>query len=522
MNSIRALSLLLTFMPIAVGAAFPFSRTHRDTTIDGRTYAMAPAAHLVSQLQATPSGAVIEASNILLTGPFLARLAGLDTVHAHLRLEEILFAEEVNLDGVVFLGDVSCDRAQFQGGLSLLDATFHGDLILTGCHIGRHASCKRASFRGIVSFADSRFDGSASFIETAFHGDCVSFARARFEDAAYFERTRFAGPADFRDVTFQGQVSCKEASWEEGVSFAGARFSQRALFWQARFDGTVEFDSALTAGEIGFENATFAGPASFKHTVFVRPARFVETTFHDRVTFAGSRFQRDAEFYAARFASGAELRSLFAGHLDLRQVDTPFLDLRPPAGDPQSGAADSSFSADAQVFLQEANCGQLLVHWPHLAGRLAARDSSSPDDLAPVYATVRRQLEGRGLNPEADACRAEWLERRIRSLSWASPERYALQFFGFATRYGTDLGRLGLLALTGVLLFALLYRLLRAADGDRPLSLIDCTYLSFSTFLGRPPSHPAGAIRPLLLLQAILGWICWGLFIVTTLFLLTR
>ena len=522
MNSIRAL-LLLALIPIAAGAVPPsFVETNGDTTIDGRAYALVPAAQLISQLQTTPSGAIIRASDILFTGPFLSQLSGLDTVRAHLDLEEIIFSEEVNLNRVVFLGDVSCDRTRFQGGLSLLDARFHGDLRLTNARIGRHASCKRVSFLGSVDFADTRFDGGASFIESAFHGDRLSFARARFEDAVYFERTRFAGRTDFRDAVFQGQVSCKEAHWEREVSFSGTRFLQRARFWQARFAGTVEFDAALTAGEIGFENAIFARPASFKRTVFVRPARFVETLFHDRVTFAGCRFQRGAEFYAARFAAGVEFRSLFAGDLDLRQVDAPFLDLRPPVMPSQSAATDSSFSTAARIFLQEANYGQLLVHWPHLTGRLATRDSSSLADLAPVYAALRRQLEARGLHPEADACRIEWLERYTGSLPWASPERFALLFFGLTTRYGTDPGRLGLFVLAGILSFALIFRLLRATDGERSLSLTDCAYLSFSIFLGRPSGHPTGATRLFALLEALLGWICWALFIATILYLLLR
>jgi len=522
MNYSRALSLLLILLPIATWAASPFSATHGDTTIGGRTYSLVPATDLISHLHTTPSGTLLQTSDVLFTGPFLAGLTALDTVRAHLDFQEIIFAEEVNLDRVVFLGDISFDRSQFQGGLSLLDATFHGDLHLTSASIARHISCKRAAFHGSVDLSETRFDGSASFIEATFTGDYQSFARTHFEDSAYFERTHFAGDVDFRDAAFQRQISCKEARWEGALSFAGTRFYQRARFWQAHFGGNVDFDASLTVGELGFENATFSRPASFRRAVFVRLARFVETDFDDQVTFAGSRFQRGAEFYATRFAAGVVFRSLFAGDLDLRQVETPFLDLRPPIGDPQYGLADTSFATGAQVLLQEAHYGQLLLHWPHLAGCLAAADSSSLEDLAPVYAGLRRQLEDRGLHAEADACRSEWWERYADSLPWVSPERCALQFFGLSTRYGTSLQRLGLFTLICALLFTLLFRLLRPVAGDQPLSLIDCAYLSFSTFLGRPSHHPTGGIRILILVEGLLAWVCWGLFIATTLFLLMR
>lgn len=522
MNYSLSRALLLILIPIATWAVSPFSATHGDTTIDGRTYSLVPATDLISHLHTAPSGTLLQASDVFFTGPFLAGLTALDTVRAHLDFQEVIFAEEANLDRVVFLGDISFDRTRFQGGLSLLDASFHGDLLLTSAYIDRHISCKRATFHGRVDFSETRFDGSASFIEATFAGTHQTFARTHFEDSAYFERTRFAGDVDFRDAAFQRQISCKEARWEGALSFAGTRFYQSARFWQAHFGGNVDFDASLTVGELGFENATFSRPASFRRAVFVRLARFVETDFDDRVTFAGSRFQRGAEFYATRFAAGVVFRSLFAGNLDLRQVETPFLDLRPPVGDPQSGIADTSFATGAQVLLQEAHYGQLLLHWPHLAGRLAAADSSSLEDLAPVYAALRLQFETRGLHAEADACRIEWLDRYTHSLSWISPERCALQFFGLSTRYGTSLQRLGLFALICALVFTLLFRLLRPVDEDRSLSLIDCAYLSFSTFLGRPSHHPIGGIRILILVEGLLAWVCWGLFIATTLFLLTR
>ena len=123
MNYSRALSLLLILLPIATWAASPFSATHGDTTIGGRTYSLVPATDLISHLHTTPSGTLLQTSDVLFTGPFLAGLTALDTVRAHLDFQEIIFAEEVNLDRVVFLGDISFDRSQFQGGLSLLDAT---------------------------------------------------------------------------------------------------------------------------------------------------------------------------------------------------------------------------------------------------------------------------------------------------------------------------------------------------------------------------------------------------------------
>ena len=454
----------------------------------------------------------------------MAALADLDTVRADLDLTDVHFTGEVNLNKVVFLGNVSLDRARLEGGLSLLDARFHGDLRLTASQCDRHATCKRTTFLNSADFFDSRFAEITSFIEAEFRGTNVSFARAQFQDAAYFERAHFAARADFQDATFKGLASFKEARWDEDVSFAGARFHGRAFFWQNRFARSLTFDTALTVGEIDFNRAIFAGPTSFRQTIFLRAARFAETAFRDRLTFAGSRFQKDAEFYAARFATGAQFNSSFGAVLDLRHTRAPLLDLRPPPGDLKGGATDSTFATASRVLLQDASYDQLLVHWLHLTGHLAPQDSTSIDDLAPIYACLRHQFRSRGLGKEADDCYVEWMERRRHFLSWTDAEWYGLQLFYLTTGYGTDLFRFALFAFSCVLIFALIYRLLRSADEGSPSSLTDCAYYSIHTFLhsGAASWNLTGKLRILSLLEALLGWISWGLFIATLVSLLMR
>ena len=519
------LCLLLLFGSQPLLAANSLTAGARgDTTINGRTYLLIPAEHLLSTLRQAPAGTILQCRNAVFVGRISASLANLDTVRADLDLTDVHFTEEVNLNKVVFLGNISLDRARLKGGISLLDARIHGELRLTASQCDRHATGKRAIFLSSVDFSDSRFDEITSFIEAEFRGANASFARAQFQDAVYFERARFDGRTDFQDATFKGLISCKEARWDGDVSFAGARFHDRTLFWQNRFARSLIFDTALTVGEIDFNRAVFTGPASFRQAIFIRAARFSKTAFHDRLTFAGSRFQKDAEFYAARFAAGAQFNSSFEAVLDLRHTRTPLLDLRPPAGDLKSGAVDSTFAADSRVLLQDASYDQLLASWPHLAGHLAPQDSTSIDDLAPIYASLRHQLRSRGLGKEADDCYVEWMERRRHSLSWADAERYGLQLFYLTTDYGTDLFRFALFTFTCVLIFALIYRLLRSADENSPSSLADCAYYSIHTFLhsGAASWNLTGKLRILSLLEALLGWICWGLFIATLVSLLLR
>ncbi len=210
-------------------------------------------------------------------------------------------------------------------------------------------------------------------------------------------------------------------------------------------------------------------------------------------------------------------KAFFNHTLDLRQTRVSTLDLQ------SEGRADSTFATGAKLYLQQAHFQQILFRWRQLESHLAAADTTSLEDLEPVYAALRRHLQRRGLRRDADACFVEWMERRRQSVGWWHPSRYGLELFNVTTRYGTDLGRFAFSAAGCILLFGLLYRLgctsLRPVVGTGLPSLLDCFFFSLQTFIrGVAPSWiAAGKLRLLVHLQALLGWICLALLVATLL-----
>ena len=511
----KTLWTLLLLWPIHTTA----QEVARDTTIAGQTYALLPADVLIAQLRSAGPGPRLHYTRTVFSGPLFARAAGIDTVRAALDFSEVRFLGEVSLDQVVFLEPVHLARTVFAMGLSLMGTRFLAPLDLSAAHFRKQASFKQAAFLDRTDFSESKFYEVGSFIETQFHGP-TSFSQVLFKDIIYFEGADFSGPVDFQDAFYEGIASFKEAVWQRTVSFSGAHFRERVMFWQARFAGGASFDTAWFGDEVSFSQARFATRASFHHTTFEGPAHFDQTIFRAPAYFVDSRFQKDADFIGARFHAGLHLNAFFNTTLDLRHIRTPLLDLQPPAEKLPDMRADSTFADTAQIYLQGAHYQQILARFSQLQGRLATRDATL-EDLAPVYASLRRHLQAQGLNRDASACRVEWLERRRHTLNWTEGKKYWLQLLWLSSGYLTDLWRLVCFAFFSVLLFSVLFRLWRPSlqsihDKSSP-SFLDCLYLSVQIFIRLGPGswHATGPARLLIVAAALLGWICWALFIAT-------
>ena len=264
----------------------------------------------------------------------------------------------------------------------------------------------------------------------------MSSAGRDSQTAAYFERAHFTAAADFQDAAFADIASFKETVWDRDVSFAGARFGSRALFWEARFAGASTFATARADGEISFNRAVFGGTASFSEFIFAQAARFAQVTFRGDVSFAGAYFRKEADFTGSSFNGDLlDLNAFFNHTLDLRHTRIPTMNLQ------SVSLADSTFATGAKLYLQQADFQQIRFRWQQLEGHLTAADTTSLEDLEPVYATLRRQLQRLGLRGDADACFVEWMERQRHSLGWTDPWRYGLEFFRVTTGYGTHLSR---------------------------------------------------------------------------------
>lgn len=489
------------FFSTALGAQTPAA----DTTIAGQTLPLLPIETLIAQLQ-RPANAIVH-RQVAFRGRLFAPTSGLDTLRVPLRFEDVHFLDEVSFSQVAFLAPVRFERTHFAGGLSFAQARFNDAFALRASHLTKHATFQKTHFLGAADLTGSRFAGIASFVDAHFVGN-AHFAQTQFDYAAYFEQAIFAAPATFTDATFAAIAAFKETAWARPVSFAGVRFADRALFWDAHFAEEVSFDRGRADGEVAFDRARFEGRASFADFTFARAARFRGATF-GRALFAGAYFREAADF---RESEGRVLRfdAFFNRSLDLSRAAFALIDLRP-------ARADSTFASNSRFYLHQPRFGRIQVRWPQLAGHLAAPDSTHAAALDPTYAALCHQFRAQGLSGDAAACRVERLDHQRLGRAYTEPTRWGLELWRLSSAYGTAPGRVLAFMLAVILLFGLAYRAASSGPGRPPLA--DCIVFSLCTFLhvNAPAWDATGKLKILAVIEALLGWVSFGLLIAAAL-----
>ena len=476
-----------------------------DTTIAGQTLPLLPIETLIAQLQ-RPANAIVY-RQVAFSGRLFAPTSGLDTLQVPLRFEDVHFLDEVSFSHVAFLAPVRFERTHFAGGLSLAQARFTNAFALRASHLAKHATFQKTHFLGAADLSASRFAGTASFVGAHFAGQHAHFDQTHFAHAAYFEQAVFAAPATFTDAAFAAIAAFKKTAWARPLSFAGVRFADQALFWDAHFAAEVSFDRGRADGAISFDRARFGGRASFADFTFARAARFRGATF-GQALFDGAYFREAADFSDSE---GRILRlgAFFHRSLDLSRAAFAQLDLR-------SAGADSTFASTSRFYLHQPRFGRIQVRWSQLAGHLAAPDSTHAA-LDPTYAALCHQFRVQGLRSDAAACRAERMDHQRWGRAYTDPVRWGLVLWWLSSGYGTAPGRMLAFMLAVILLFGLAYRAVASGPGRPPLA--DCMVFSLYTFLHVNSSawDAPGKLKILVVVEALLGWVAFGLLIATAL-----
>ncbi len=496
----KSLFVAALFFSTALDAQTPAA----DTTIAGQTLPLLPIETLIAQLQ-RPANAIVY-RQVAFGGRLFAPTSGLDTLRVPLRFEDVHFLDEVSFSHVAFLAPVRFERTHFAGGLSFAQARFTDAFALRASHLAKHATFQKTHFLGAADLSASRFAGTASFVGAHFAGQHAHFAQTQFDHAAYFEQATFAAPATFTDAAFAAIAAFKKTVWARPLSFAGVRFADQVLFWDAHFAEEVSFDRGRADGAISFDRARFGGRASFADFTFARAARFRGATF-GQAQFDGAYFREAADFSESE---GRVLRldAFFHRSLDLSRAAFARIDLR-------SAGADSTFASTCRFYLHQPRFGRIQVRWSQLAGHLAAPDSTHAAALDPTYAALCHQFRAQGLGGAAAACRAERMDHQRLGRAYTDPVRWGLVLWRLSAGYGTAPGRMLASMLAVILLFGLAYR--AAASGPSRPTLADCMVFSLCTFLHVNSSawDAPGKLKILAVVEALLGWVAFGLLIAT-------
>jgi hypothetical protein len=399
----------------------------------------------------TPEAAYLELErkgylgNVRIAGAFdLARLRGPADAQG-LTLRDVEVQQRLHASGEVPAVAVRFDGSTLNG-IDLRDARIPGGLAIENSTVRRLARFDRAQFGG-------------PFV---LHG-------TTFEEAAAFRGTRFAGPVEVVQSTFSAPAGATG-----GVSFADARFAATAQFNWSRFASDVSFEASRFEGDASFLGLVAPGIANWRNVTFVRDAEFRSCRLGD-ADFGDE--QQMSVFGGLADFRGCTMRSLRLDYVDARG-DVMLVNVRVEPGDLSLRqavlrGARSDFSGldvAGRLEMEGTHVTSLHFRWSDVAGPLqrstpcaeAARAPATTARCSDVVRPLQRRLETLKQDDEAreaSAMLAEHLLReRLGRHDIGVAERAILWLervvWGHGTGYGTQLGRIALLALGAWLLLS--------------------------------------------------------------------
>lgn len=167
-----------------------------------------------------------------------------------------------------------------------------------------------ATFTGLVSLANTRFEKGVSFAGAKFFGPVRMKGVTVLSGKGH--KTTFAGASFFQSLTVRRSTlyltDFTGASFGQVVSFKGCRFYASAKFDSASFASSASFENVVFHGSGNFVAADFKSGLSFEKVTFrysQSHARFSDAKFSEHASFGGTRFGGNAIFAEAVFEAGA-------------------------------------------------------------------------------------------------------------------------------------------------------------------------------------------------------------------------
>lgn len=251
-------------------------------------------------------------------------------IQGPLNVQDVIFEQEVKLDGCVLKNEADFSNATFKRDFSASDITFRSWAAFRGTVFEQKATLQRANFEGPIAFDDAHFVGAFDVTEGKFAraSGTVIFTRVRFDDSAIFSSsqfdsdvhfisTRFGGLGIFPGVKFKGLAEFDRAHFLDTATFgqgpAYKRFNSlflgKASFLETQFDSSVDFDGVVFGNHVDFSSAAFRSGASFNAATFKSLCSFPMTQFGSDAYFMGAKFLGRAVFTSAHVAGSLDFQA---------------------------------------------------------------------------------------------------------------------------------------------------------------------------------------------------------------------
>jgi len=372
------------------------------------------------------------------------------------RLQAPAGADRLTLRGVEILGKLHASGDGPAVALLIDDGTLHR-IDLRGARVRGGFAIENSVVLSLARFDSAQFDGPFVLHRTV------------FEQKATFRRARFGSSVEIVDCSFDEPEGASG-----GVSFADTRYAGPASFNWSRFASDVSFESSRFEGDASFLGLEAPGRANWRNVAFARDAEFRACRLGE-VDFGDER--QMSVFAGLADFRGCTMRSLRLDYVDARG-DVMLVNVRVDPGDLAMRNAvlrglRSDFSGlqvAGRLEMDGAHVTAPHFRWSEVVGPLRRSDACR-DEPPRVVGTARcsdvvrplqRRLEFLKQDDEAREASAMLAEHVLRERLGRKDipftERVTLWFeriaWGWTTGYGTQLGRIGLLALAAWLLLS--------------------------------------------------------------------
>jgi hypothetical protein len=222
-------------------------------------------------------------------------------------LSNLVFEDELNLEGFEFRHSVWFGGAIFNGSVNFKNARFNKLAYFWGCDFRGFANFSAIYSFEIIDFSDSAFRAGTYFAKSIFN-HATSFSHSKFGSRTDFYESKFRHFIDFSSVEFLENTVFSYVEFDGKACFDGATFNNEVTFeGKVYIHNDVKKDDKLqTFNSISFSGTHFKNRAVFNNrdfrgtTSFGRykgqPTKFdLAPLFHNCKLFQGTTFV-DAEF----------------------------------------------------------------------------------------------------------------------------------------------------------------------------------------------------------------------------------
>lgn len=311
----------------------------------------------------------------------------------------------ISVNNSIIYGKVNIKDALFDKCVEFVNTSFNEETAFTESRFNNTTDFRGSKFNDTTYFWNSTFNKTVNFGGSRFNE--TIFFKSYCNGPAYFNNSIFNGTAEFGYSYFNKIACLNNSKFNREANFNKITFFNDAKFSKSNFEGTVDFESSKFRGIINFNNShfnglfsffsysNFEGNPSFKDAIFNGTGQFLNSNFNGHTYFGGTKFNAITDFSNSNFDGISDFTaSIFSGDAFFQYVNfNKYADFERSQFNKESNFEGSHFRGNLN--LNKTKYDKFIIRW------------SSIDNLVydvTSYQSLIENFRRLGLFDDADDC----------------------------------------------------------------------------------------------------------------------